>query len=412
MPPGQPPCIPEALSVLDIGGQDTKVISLGAKGKVIDFEMNDKCAAGTGKFLEVMARALGYSLEEMAAHAIAAERTVAISSMCTVFAESEVTGLVHRGEDRSAIARGLHQSIARRTVSSLKRLGATGPLVFAGGVAKNPAMVELIREGFSGEVVVPGDERHRLADTGRLGSCDVRSGERRRRGVGAHGRVVTTGETAGCGGVRSIRRLVGLPRDCSGNTPKSNRQSKEGAMSGRSPAGPLMAEHRVIERMLAVLEDQLRVMAETGTVDPALIDTATDFIRTYADRCHHGKEEDILFRRLADKPLERELAGMMAGLVDDHVRGRAMTRSLIDANTRYRRGDTSALTEIETCVRDLVEFYPVHIAKEDRHFFKPCLEYFTDAEKQTMLSDFDEFDRALIHEKYRGIVESLEQPSG
>ncbi len=86
-------------------------------------------------------------------------------------------------------------------------------------------------------------------------------------------------------------------------------------MSGRSPAGPLMAEHRVIERMLAVLEGQLRVMAETGTVDPALIDTATDFIRTYADRCHHGKEEDILFRRLADKPLDSELAGMMAGLV-------------------------------------------------------------------------------------------------
>ncbi len=162
---------PQALSVLDIGGQDTKVISLGAKGKVIDFEMNDKCAAGTGKFLEVMARALGYSLEEMAAHAIAAERTVAISSMCTVFAESEVTGLVHRGEDRSAIARGLHQSIARRTVSSLKRLGATGPLVFAGGVAKNPAMVELIREGFSGEVVVPGDEGTDSQILGALGAA-------------------------------------------------------------------------------------------------------------------------------------------------------------------------------------------------------------------------------------------------
>ena len=153
-------------------------------GKVVDFEMNDKCAAGTGKFLEVMARALGYSLEEMAAAALAAERTVAISSMCTVFAESEVTGLVHRGEDRSAIARGLHESIAKRTVSSLKRVGATGPLVFAGGVAKNPAMVELIREGFAGEVVVPGDERHRLADTGCLRSCDVWSGERRRRRVG------------------------------------------------------------------------------------------------------------------------------------------------------------------------------------------------------------------------------------
>jgi len=162
---------PRACSVLDIGGQDTKVISLGAKGKVIDFDMNDKCAAGTGKFLEVMARALGYSLEEMAAQAIASKRTVAISSMCTVFAESEVTGLVHRGESRSAIALGLHQSIARRTVSSLKRVGATGPLVFAGGVAKNPAMVQLIREGFSAEVVVPSDDGTDSQILGALGAA-------------------------------------------------------------------------------------------------------------------------------------------------------------------------------------------------------------------------------------------------
>ena len=148
---------PGAAAVLDIGGQDTKVISLGPSGKVTDFEMNDKCAAGTGKFLEVMARALGFSLEELAAAALAAERTVAISSMCTVFAESEVTGLVHRGEDRSAIARGLHESISKRTVSSLKRVGAHAPLVFAGGVAKNPAMVAMIRRGFIGDVVVPGE---------------------------------------------------------------------------------------------------------------------------------------------------------------------------------------------------------------------------------------------------------------
>lgn len=146
---------PEAASVLDIGGQDTKVISLGEAGRVADFEMNDKCAAGTGKFLEVMARALGYDLEEMAIRALAASGGVAISSMCTVFAESEVTGLVHRGEDRGRIARGLHDSIAKRTLGSLKRVGATGPLVFAGGVAKNPAMVELVRTGFDGAVLVP-----------------------------------------------------------------------------------------------------------------------------------------------------------------------------------------------------------------------------------------------------------------
>ncbi len=146
---------PEARAVLDIGGQDTKVIALGSGGKVVDFEMNDKCAAGTGKFLEVMARALGFELEEMAASALAADAGVAISSMCTVFAESEVTGLVHRGEDRARIARGLHESIARRTLGALKRVNARGPLVFAGGVAKNPAMVALIRAGFDGEVLVP-----------------------------------------------------------------------------------------------------------------------------------------------------------------------------------------------------------------------------------------------------------------
>jgi (R)-2-hydroxyacyl-CoA dehydratese activating ATPase len=146
---------PEASSVLDIGGQDTKVIALGPNGKVIDFEMNDKCAAGTGKFLEVMARALGFTLNEFAQAALTAEKDVAISSMCTVFAESEVVGLVHRGEDRASIARGLQASVAKRTVSSLSRVGAKGPMVFAGGVARNAAMVELVRAGFSGDVLVP-----------------------------------------------------------------------------------------------------------------------------------------------------------------------------------------------------------------------------------------------------------------
>lgn len=146
---------PQAASVLDIGGQDTKVISLGRDGKVVDFEMNDKCAAGTGKFLEVMARALGFEFEEMAAAALVAEDGIAISSMCTVFAESEVTGLVHRGEDLGRISRGLHESIAKRIVSSLVRVGVEGPIVFAGGVAKNRAMVALVRQGFRGEVLVP-----------------------------------------------------------------------------------------------------------------------------------------------------------------------------------------------------------------------------------------------------------------
>jgi len=148
---------PHARAVLDIGGQDTKAIALRADGRVSDFEMNDKCAAGTGKFLEVMARALGFTLDELGAASMAADGGVQISSMCTVFAESEVTGLVHRGEDRGRIARGLHESIAKRTLGSLRRVAAEGPLVFAGGVARNPAMVALIREGFAGEVLVPAE---------------------------------------------------------------------------------------------------------------------------------------------------------------------------------------------------------------------------------------------------------------
>jgi len=180
-------------------------------------------------------------------------------------------------------------------------------------------------------------------------------------------------------------------------------------MAGRSPAGPLMREHRVIERMIAVLAWQIEVIDASGSVDAAVIDTATDFIRWYADRCHHGKEEDILFRRLGEKDLDPPLAAAMADLIQDHVRGRTLTRRLADETRRYTAGEVSALSTIKATLAELVAFYPEHIAKEDRHFFKPCLQYFTDAEKAQMLVDFDEFDRALIHEKYRAVVEAFER---
>lgn len=144
---------PEARSVLDIGGQDTKVILLEG-GKVADFEMNDRCAAGTGRFLEVMARALGVDVEDLGAEALASGDAVTVSAMCTVFAESEVIGLLHRGEPRASIARGLHEAVARRTLSALRRVRATPPLVFAGGGARNPALVRLIRDGVEGDVLV------------------------------------------------------------------------------------------------------------------------------------------------------------------------------------------------------------------------------------------------------------------
>lgn len=135
-------------AILDMGGQDTKVIALSPSGEVEDFEMNDRCAAGTGRFLEVMAAALGLDIGELAGAALRGDQAARISSMCTVFAESEVIGLLHRGETPERIARGLHEAIARRTLAMLKRVDAAGPLLFAGGVARNPAMRRLIADGY------------------------------------------------------------------------------------------------------------------------------------------------------------------------------------------------------------------------------------------------------------------------
>jgi predicted CoA-substrate-specific enzyme activase len=146
---------PSCRTILDIGGQDTKAISLGPDGKVVDFQMNDRCAAGTGKFLEVMAQAMDLSLEEMGQVAMRTKAEVKISSMCTVFAESEVTGLVARGTPRPEIARGLHEAVCDRAYALLKRVGINREVVFAGGVAKNPCLRSLLEEKLGHPLLVP-----------------------------------------------------------------------------------------------------------------------------------------------------------------------------------------------------------------------------------------------------------------
>jgi predicted CoA-substrate-specific enzyme activase len=147
--------VPETRTILDIGGQDSKAISLNESGRVLKFEMNDRCAAGTGKFLEVMARALGFTIEEFGSQALKAGKDIQISSMCTVFAESEVTSLLAKGEDRLDIALGLHRSVVRRAAGMLKRVSVEGPIVFAGGVAKNLCMHHLLEEALRAHAIVP-----------------------------------------------------------------------------------------------------------------------------------------------------------------------------------------------------------------------------------------------------------------
>lgn len=146
---------PKCGTVLDLGGQDTKVISLTPHGAVARFEMNDRCAAGAGKFLELMAAALGYDISEFGDAALAGRAGLRLTSMCAVFAESEVVGLLTRGESRSAIARAVHEAIHRRQLAMVRRMGADAPLLFSGGGGRNVCLAELLRRDLRVEVEVP-----------------------------------------------------------------------------------------------------------------------------------------------------------------------------------------------------------------------------------------------------------------
>ncbi|MEW6594040.1 MAG: hemerythrin domain-containing protein [Thermodesulfobacteriota bacterium] len=171
---------------------------------------------------------------------------------------------------------------------------------------------------------------------------------------------------------------------------------------------PLMIEHRLIEKMLALIERKLVLVEETGKIDPFFVDIAVDFIRSYADRTHHGKEEDILFSSLERKPLKPEHRRIMNELIEEHIYGRGLTAALEKANTRYRNGDEKALAEVIMALSSLTGFYPKHIDKEDRIFFPAVREYYSDEEDQALLREFWEFDRKMIHEMYRKIVEKQE----
>jgi hemerythrin-like domain-containing protein len=171
--------------------------------------------------------------------------------------------------------------------------------------------------------------------------------------------------------------------------------------------GPLMIEHRLIERMISVIDLELARIRRSGKTEPLLIDTTVDFIRVYADRTHHGKEEEIFFRVLAGKPLSETERRVLDELIEEHVFGRKITGELVEANNRYRNGDEAALQVIASRLQTLVTFYPEHIEKEDKVFFPSATQHLSAKEQQTMLEAFWEFDRKMIHEKYRMVVESL-----
>ena len=143
-------------TVIDIGGQDSKAIALDSAGRVKDFCMNDKCAAGTGRFLEVMARALELDLEAFGDLSLQADRPAVISSLCTVFAESEVISLIAKGERRNNIIAAIHDSIGARVAAMAKRVGVVEPVMMTGGVAKNIGVVCALERNLNCAVRVSG----------------------------------------------------------------------------------------------------------------------------------------------------------------------------------------------------------------------------------------------------------------
>jgi predicted CoA-substrate-specific enzyme activase len=156
---------PRTRTVLDMGGQDTKAIRVSPAGEILDFCMNDKCAAGTGRFLGAAATALDIPLNELGSVALRAERPVRISTTCTVFAESEVLSWLGKGKKIEDILLGVHQSIAARSIGLLRRVGIEEEVTFTGGVARNVGMIEALNRGLGLKVNVS-EESHFLGALG------------------------------------------------------------------------------------------------------------------------------------------------------------------------------------------------------------------------------------------------------
>lgn len=142
-------------TIIDVGGQDTKVVALDDSGEVEDFSMNDKCAAGTGRFLEMLAHKLQLSYEEFVAEALRSDTMIQMSATCAVFAESEVVGMLARHVNKSDIAAAAHNAIASRVATMTRRVGQRGAFCFVGGGARNDALVRAVQEALNRPIYVP-----------------------------------------------------------------------------------------------------------------------------------------------------------------------------------------------------------------------------------------------------------------
>jgi hemerythrin-like domain-containing protein len=175
------------------------------------------------------------------------------------------------------------------------------------------------------------------------------------------------------------------------------------------PMDALMKEHRQIEHVLPLLEKELSRLDAGGEVNSSFVASMVDFILTYADRCHHGKEEDILFRGLASKALSDEHRRIMDQLTEEHVLARKLVGGMLLDEARCAQRDKAGLKAMKADIRGLLDLYPRHMEVEEKHFFVPVMGYFSLAEQAEMSRAFAEFDAKLIHEKYKLVIEDLQR---
>jgi hemerythrin-like domain-containing protein len=173
------------------------------------------------------------------------------------------------------------------------------------------------------------------------------------------------------------------------------------------PIGPLMIEHRLIEQVIEIMRNETEKVRNGKPMDVLFITTVVDFIQMYADRTHHGKEEDILFKDLLQKNISEKDKIIMEELIEEHLFARKTVKKLIDAQNQYGSGESSQLAIILGLFDELINLYPGHIKKEDRIFFPSVMKYYSKGEQEKMLEEMWRFDRSLIHEKYKSVVEKL-----
>lgn len=174
-----------------------------------------------------------------------------------------------------------------------------------------------------------------------------------------------------------------------------------------TPVAPMMIEHRLIEKILPVIDAVKGEMERTGKVDTAAVAAIVDFFRTYGDEVHHGKEEAIYFHELAKKKIPPAERSLMEELIREHQQARGIIGELAGALDRYEKGDPAARKDIENALGKLPGLYREHIRKEDKVLFLPSLDAFSRAEQQELLQRMRAYDGKMIHEKYRREVMGL-----